>query len=114
MTHSRFGFNDMPRFNESRIKRRKVKAYVPAELRPSERLAHLAALEEAAVYDAQGIDAAVVTYRERGECLVMVDGKVVAWTFAVTDEPPVIETATAEFRERLRQATAELDEVANG
>lgn len=102
-------FTAMPRGTR---RRRKDREYVPAELRASERLAHLAALEVSAEYDAQGIDAAVVTYRERGECLVMVDGKIVATTVGLTDEAPVIETCMATFREEIRRATMELEKEA--
>lgn len=70
------------------------------DLRPCERLAHAAALEESASLDAQGIDHSVVTYREQGQCLLLVDGKIEAWTFAVTDEEPALETASCGEHER--------------
>ena len=99
----------LPRFSERNHKPKRDKEYVPGDLRPDERLAHLAALSIAAEYDAQGLDVSVVTYRAQGTCLVMLDGVVVATTFAVSDEGPTIESLTSDVRERLRLATKQIE-----
>ncbi len=105
-----FAFNDVPRFTESRIRKPKVKGYQPGPLRACERLALIGALEVQAEYDADGIDTDRITYRERGECVVMRDGVIVAVVVGLTDESgPPIETITHDFRERLRRVTTELD-----
>lgn len=90
---------------------RKDVAQEPRELRPSLLRAKQAIGEVEAELDAEGIPHCRVESPERGTCHVYSGDALIAWTFAVTDEPAAlsIETLTADFRERLRAVTAELD-----
>lgn len=65
-----------------------------AQLRPCERLAYVEALSIAAELDGQGLDPSILTDRSRGECVVMLDGKIEAVVIGLTTEEPQLETVT--------------------
>jgi len=97
----------LPRFNARKQSRRKVKPYVPAELRPSHFLANAAASAIEAELDAAGTGFTREDRRADGVVLFTVDGFTEAWCFAVTDEAVSLELIKKEFREALRAVVVE-------
>lgn len=103
-----FGFNAYPKFDETKIRRRKVPKCEPTKLRPAPHLASAAATDIEAELDAGGIGFTRVDRRADGIVAFIVDGVEVASVCAVSDEACVsIEMITSEFREALRAVVVE-------